>query len=381
MSAGLGATPGEGLTEGEPFLGAGAGAGASKAAAPADAQLQAASQVLADALWQRLRERPYNFDLFQALRRIEGAHPQLPRLGEAVRPQDEPVRFAQEAALNFAPAPITNIQLGHAGVTRLVQRVFGFLGPNGALPIHLTEYVRERSMHHADPTMQRFLDMLLHRFGLLFYRAWSRAQPAVLLDRADDASIERWIGALFGFGGQAFRHRDDLPDHAKLFYAGRLSRGVRDADGLSAWIQAQFGVSVRVDQFAGHWMPLADEERSRLTRHGQQGLGRGAVLGRQVWDVQHKFRIVIGPLGLAQYREFLPGAQGLDALKSLVRQYVGFEFAWDVQLILRHDDVPAWSLGKSPVAGALGRSSWMNQRQRRRNAADLIMNVEHLSLA
>lgn len=345
------------------------------------AATEATSRLLADALWQRLQERPYDFDLFQALRRIEGAHPHLPRLGTALRPQDEPVRFGQEAALNFAPAPISQTHLSHAGVTRLVQRVLGFLGPNGALPIHMTEYVRERAMHHGDPTLQRFLDMLLHRFGLLFYRAWTRSQPAVLLDRHDDAGVERWLGSLFGFGGESFRHRDELPDHAKLFYAGRLSRGVRDADGLRAWIQVQFDVPVRVEQFSGHWMPLADEERSRLTRHDQQGLGRGAVLGRQVWDVQHKFRIVIGPLHLAQYREFLPGARGLASLKSLVRQYVGFEFAWDVQLILHSDDVPAWSLGKSPVAGALGRSSWMNQKQRRRDAADLIMNVEHLSLA
>jgi type VI secretion system protein ImpH len=138
---------------------------------------------------------------------------------------------------------------------------------------------------------------------------------------------------------------------------------------------------VHVEQFSGHWMPLCQEERSRLTRYGQQGLGRGAVLGKQVWDVQHKFRIVIGPVGLDRYCDFLPGAQGLRSLKSLVRQYLGFEFAWDLQVILRKEDVPAWSLGKSPVAGALGRSSWMNQRRRPSDAADLIMNVEHLSVA
>lgn len=343
--------------------------------------LKAASQALAQALWQRLHDRPYDFDLFQALRRIEGAHPHLPRLGRAVRPQDEPVRFNQEAALSFPPSPIGQVHAPGEGPARLVQRVIGYLGPNGALPIHLTEYVRERAMHHGDPTLQRFMDMLLHRFGLLFYRAWTRAQPAVMLDRPDDASIERWLGALFGLGGPAFRQRDDLPDHAKLFYAGRLARGVRDADGLRAWIQVQFDVTVHIEQFKGHWMPLHADERSRLTRHGQQGLGLGAVLGSRVWDVQHKFRIVIGPLNLARYREFLPGAKGLAALKSLVRQYVGFEFAWDVQLILRRDDVPAWSLGQPGVAGALGRSSWMNQRQRTRDAADLIMNVEHLSLA
>lgn len=333
----------------------------------------------AQVLWQRLQERPYDFDLFQALRRIEGAHPHLPRLGTAVRPQDEPVRFGQEATLIFPPSPIRRVDPPGDMPARLVQCVFGLLGANGALPIHLTEYVRERALHHGDPTLHRFMDMLLHRFGLLLYRAWTRAQPAVMLDRPDDASLERWLGGLFGLGLPGVRQRDALPDHAKLFFTGRLSRQVRDADGLRAWIQVQFDVPLRVEQFSGHWMPLQPDERSRLTRHGQPGLGRGAVLGRQVWDVAHKFRIVLGPLTRAQYQQFLPGASGLKALKALVRQYVGFEFAWDVQLILRKDDVPAWSLGRREGGGALGRDSWFNQRQRRRDAADLVMNVESLS--
>lgn len=344
------------------------------AAAPPPGQ-----QALQQALWERLTARPHGFDLFQALRRIEGVHPHLPRLGEAQRPQDEPVRFAQEPALTFAPSAIATVLPPGEGVARLVQRVIGHLGPNGALPTHLTEYVRERAMHHADPTMQRFLDMLLHRFGLLFYRAWTRTNPSVMLDRADDASIERWLGALFGGGLPTFRDRDALPDHARFHYAGRLARQVRDADGLRAWIATQFDVPVAVREFQGHWMPLQPDERSRLTRHGQPGLGRGAVLGRQVWDVQHKFRIVLGPLTLDQYRTFLPGARGLQELKALVRQYIGFEFAWDVQLLLRAPAVPAWSLGRSPASGALGRTSWFNQGTRSREAADLVLNVEQLS--
>lgn len=353
-------------------------------AAPA-AGRDAASLARREALWQTLAARPYAWDLFQALRRLEGAHPELPRFGAAQRPADEPLRFTQDTALNFAPAPIGEVKRDGASA-RLVQRVFALLGPNGALPIHLTEYARERVLHQSDPTLLRFLDMLLHRFGLLFYRAWAQSQPAVSLDRPDDARIERQLGALFGIGLDGMRGRDALGDPAKLFFAGRLARGVRDADGLRAWIAARFEVPVQVQTCAGHWMTLQEDERSRLTRHGQQGLGRGAVLGRKVWDVQHKFRIVIGPLPLARYREFLPGAPALAALRALVRQYVGFEFEWDLQLVLRAADVPAWSLGRdrAGVAGRLGRSAWANQgrpghaRPRQRDAADLVMNVESL---
>lgn len=330
-------------------------------------------------LWERAQAKPYAFDLFQLLRRIEGAHPELPRLGEARRPQEEPVRFAQEASLSFAPAPVAQLQVAPEAPVRLVQRVFGYLGPNGALPIHLTEYVRERAMHHGDPTMQRFLDMLLHRFGLLFYRAWVKTQPAVMLDRDGDAEVTRWLSALFGASLPAAQNRSELPDEERVYFAGRLARQVRDADGLRAWIATHFGVPVEVRECQGHWMRLNDDERSRLTRYGQAGLGRGAVLGRQVWDVQHKFRIVVGPLTLGQYRTFLPGAAGLRALKALVRQYIGIEFEWDLQLVLRKDEVPAWSLGR-PGAGTLGRLGWLNQPRRPRHADQLVMNVEQLPI-
>ena len=118
---------------------------------------------------------PYRFDFYQALRRIESAHPAAAaRSARRCGPGDEPVRVGQAAELDFAPAPL------HARRTcarrrppRLLQRVFGLLGPNGPLPLHLTEYARERALHHGDATLQRFLDMLSHRFALLFYRAWA----------------------------------------------------------------------------------------------------------------------------------------------------------------------------------------------------------------
>jgi len=334
---------------------------------------------------ERIARRPAAHDLFQALRRIEAAHPELPRLGDALRPGDEPLRFAQEPSLIFAPAAIAEVEQTPSGHARLVQRVFGFFGPNGALPIHLTEYARERQFYNDDLTFMRFVNMLAHRFGLLFYRAWARAQPTVSLDRPQDAPIVRQVGAFFGMAEPSTRGRDALGDFPKLFFAGRLARSVRDADGLQAWIGLQFGVPVVVEQFCGHWMMLDDDERSRLRRDGQAALGRGAVLGRAVWDVQHKFRIVVGPLAWARFVALLPGGEALDRLQALVRQYVGFEFNWDLRLILRREDVPAWRLGSTlehgRAVGRLGRTAWMNMARgnaRSKDAGELVMNVESI---
>ncbi len=335
-----------------------------------------AAEVFAD-----ITERPAAYDLFQAMRRIEAAHPDQPLLGDALRPNEEPIRFTQEPALTFAPAAIVALEHGGPRPPRLMQRVFGYLGPNGALPIHLTEYVRERILHHGDTTLSRFLDTLVHRFGLFFYRAWARAQPVVCLDRPRQAAITRQLGAFFGSAEKSTRERDALGDFPKLFFAGRLARSARDADGLQAWVQLQFGVPVQVQQFCGHWMPLGDAERSRLTRHGQAGVARGAVLGRAVWDVQHKFRIVIGPLRWERFNALLPGGAPLDQLQAMVRQYVGFEFNWDLRLILKREDVPSWRLARERDIGRLGRTAWLNGHRgyrRTRDADDLVMNVESI---
>jgi type VI secretion system protein ImpH len=328
-----------------------------------------------------ITERPAAYDLFGAMRLIEAQHPELPLLGDAARPGEEPFRFNQEPALTFAPSAITSIEHGGQQPPRLKQRVFGFLGPNGPLPIHMTEYVRERILHHADPTLGRFLDMLVHRFGLFFYRAWARAQPVVGLDRPRDSTLMRHLGALFGMAEKSTVGRDALGDFPKMFFVGRLARSVRDADGLEAWLQLQFGVPVQVQQFSGHWMELGNAERSRLMRHGQAALGRGAVLGRAVWDVQHKFRIVIGPLPWSRFITFVPGDKPLDQLQAMVRQYVGFEFNWDLRLILRREDVPSWRLGSNRSIGQLGRTAWVNgsrSYRRERDADDLVMNVESI---
>ena len=57
-------------------------------------------------LARRLAQAPWEFDLFQAMRLIEATSPGRSRIGEARRPADEPVRFAQEATLAFAPADL-----------------------------------------------------------------------------------------------------------------------------------------------------------------------------------------------------------------------------------------------------------------------------------
>jgi type VI secretion system protein ImpH len=341
----------------------------------------------ADALTflSEVSREPFRYDFYQTLRRLECLYAQKPRWGTALRPVDEPVRLGQDPDLSFAPAPLASLEFGKDGAPpRLQVRLFGFLGPNGPLPIHLTEYARHRLRSAGDPTLSRFLDLFNHRFIALLYRAWAQAQPNVNRDRPDYDQYLTYIGAFIGIAPQPLRRRDSVPDLAKLFHVGTLARHVRDADGLAAILRHFFRVPARIEEFVGHWLYLEPGDRTHLGP-GSKHLGVSAVVGARVWDYQSKFRIHLGPLTLEEYESFLPASQEkstgerpratpLGKLVDWVRFYLCYELDWDVRLVLKRAHVPALTLG---VKGQLGWTTWLGTRASTADAGDLYLNGEN----
>lgn len=333
-----------------------------------------------------LAESPHRHDFYQVLRQIECLHPERPRWGKALRPVEEPVRLGQDPDLSFAPAPLASFEVDGSKPPRLQVRLFGLFGPNGPMPLHLTEYARERLRVAGDPTLSRFLDVFHHRFLALFYRAWAQAQPHVNRDRPKEDRFTTYVGAFVGMSPAAFRDCDDLPDLAKFFHVGSLVRQVRNSEGLSHILRHYFRVPVEIEQFVGHWMQLGAGERTFLAQEGAL-LGSGAALGARVWDRQHKFRIHLGPLSLDQYESFLPGSprsrrgEGRDGgsplrkLVDWVRMYLCFELDWDVRLFLKQNEVPPLRLGSGQQ---LGWTTWLGHRRTDAAAGDLCLDAEAL---
>jgi type VI secretion system protein ImpH len=326
------------------------------------------------AFFAALAEAPYRYDFYQTLRRLECLYDTKPRWGEALRPIDEPVRLGQDPDLSFAPAPLASFEAKDGRPPRLQVRLFGLFGPNGPLPLHITEYVRERLRIAGDPTLSRFLDIIHHRFLALFYRAWAQAQPHVNRDRPRADRFTVYVGSFMGLAPMPARERDALPDLAKFFHAGALIRQVRNTEGLVHILEHFFRVPVQIEEFVGHWLPLSVSERASLSGENA-ALGSGAVLGSRVWDRQHKFRIRLGPLTLNQYESFLPGGAPLRKLVDWVRLYLCFELDWDVRLMLKPQEVPKLTLGRGQ---RLGWTTWLGHRRSETSASDLCLDAEAL---
>jgi type VI secretion system protein ImpH len=302
---------------------------------------------------ERLEREAGSFDFHVALRRFEAAFPEHPRFGEAIRPSEEPIRLGQEPSLGFEPSAITKFVPPELDKRARMEVAFlGMWGPNGPLPIHLTEYARHRLRHANDRTLASFMDVFHHRMLLLFHRAWAAAQPTVTMDRAGGDAFNLYLGALMGIGLAETRHRDAFPDHAKLFFAGRFTSAARNAEGLREIVADHFQIPTSIEEFVGSWVDLPDESRLELgVDPGTSTLGRNAVIGRRVWTRSHKFRIVLGPLSRFDLERTLPSSEALDTLKALVRLYTNDEWAWDLRLILSPEATERVQLGRGARLG------------------------------
>ncbi len=322
--------------------------------------------------FDRLTREPEKHHVFQALRVIEATFEDAPRLGESRRPREDMVRLGQEAEMAFAPSTIAAFKLGVGGrPARLTNRFFGLFGPNGPLPLHMTQYARDRFRNHRDSTLVAFANMLTHRMMSLLYRAWATGQPAPSFDRADDP-MARKVAALAGYHGRALRDRDAMPDLAKLHFAGHLAQAARNPEGLVSILSAFFCVPVKLQQFVGCWLELEPDDRWQLGHRA--ALGRSTSIGQRVWTRAAKFRLRIGPLSLVDYERLLPGGDSQRRLQSIVRNYVGDSLDWDVNLVLAGDEIPRTSLGGGT---RLGHTSWIRTRP---DADDTRPNAEDLFL-
>ncbi|WP_254366991.1 type VI secretion system baseplate subunit TssG [Paraburkholderia sp. NMBU_R16] len=326
-----------------------------------------------DSWWARLRDAPHAHDLFQALRWLDALAPGAAPLGRAARPIGEPVRLGVEPSLGFAPAMLAGVRDSGAR-PHLAIRGFGLFGPNGPLPLHLTEYARERAQQYDDPTFAAFADVFHHRLILLFYRAWADAQPAASLDRPGRARFDAYLASLIGRAAPdavAKRMHEDIAPHAQYFHAGHLVRHTRNPEGLAQILRRHFGVPVRIVEHVAQWLPLDRAQRCVVGEaHLAPPLG-SAALGVAVRDAQSRIKIVLGPLTLAEYRRFLPGGTAARALEQWVRDYVGIEFDWKVQLELAPDEVPALALGSRET---LGLGAWIGRRLDPAPARELVLD-------
>jgi len=311
-------------------------------------------------LFELLKDEPYHYDFFDVLRYIEATYADKPRLGESVKLSDDPIFIRQQPSMSFAPATISKFVPGYKKQDQIYNLPYGVFGPNGPLPLHLTEYAYERELHSGDDTFSRFADVFHHRMVSLLYRAWANVQPTISMDRPQTNQFDQYIGAIAATYVDE-EHLGETENYPKLFRAGLFSQQARSADGLETLVTDYFRMPFFVNQYSGGWLALERNDCFRLGSFGfANSLGENSCLGAKVYDCQHKFTLSSGELNFEQFARLLPGSESYQVLYKLVTDYIGVSFEWDLELKLKASEKPQWSLGQ---VGNLGWTNWLGETE------------------
>lgn len=312
---------------------------------------------------EALAKQPQRFDFHQAVRLLERQAGR--RVGTDATFADDPVALRVMPALTFSPAAISKFTRAADGPPELTVPFGGLTGPDGVLPQHYTALLQERA-RAKDTTLRDLLDVFHHRLLSLRVRAWEKANLPVGHEATPDANPgTEVVRAAAGFATPGLHDRTPIDDDTFLHFAGLFAHHPPKAAGLELVLSGYFGWPVAVEQFAGQWLYLQAENRTQLgSADRPQGLnaqlGRDAVAGRRVWDVQHQVRVRVGPLGFDEFRSLQPGGKARAELAALARVYAGTEFDIEVIPVLAADAVPGLTLDPDDTGGPqLGRSVWL----------------------
>jgi type VI secretion system protein ImpH len=144
----------------------------------------------------------------------------------------------------------------------------------------------------------------------------------------------------------------------------------RHAEGLEKLLAGFFRMPVRVHTNTGHWIHLPERMKSRLGGT-QCGLGASATLGERVWDTAGKFRLEFGPVSYADFSRLLPGSSSLPRLVAIVRTWVGDTMWWDINVVVKKDEVPGTRLN---ARSGLGWTTWLWSGKATRDAREYVLD-------
>jgi type VI secretion system protein ImpH len=325
---------------------------------------------------ESLFSEPYSFDFFQAVRLLGWLQPGKSPVGRYSHPRDEVVRFGANPILHFPASSIHALAERPDANPQMTVNFMGVVGPLGTLPNYVTELIISR-LRAKDPTILAFLDIFNHRLTSFFYQAWEKNHFTVAYERDRSDPMTERLYSLVGFGTKGIRGRQPVEDEAYIYYSGLFGLIPKSALALESVVGDYFDIPVEIEPFVGVWRTLGEPDLCVFGGDTLEStaLGLGAVVGEEIWDQGSRLRLKLGPLTAEQYSDFLPTGKAWPALKALVRSFCGNDLEFEVQLILRREDVPALELRPPAENGLrLGWHTWLKSSSDfDRNPGDTIL--------
>jgi len=354
------------------------------------------------------QSRRYSF--YQAMRLLERAAGV-----DGGDPSALPWRLVQPARDGHVASQLGDVHVdADGGPEALECHFFGLLGPEGPLPEHVTELVREHELAaRLDGRIEAgalpdFINVFNHRLLVLFYRIWKSAQPMAQRGEPGDRFAEALdaIGANRPAGTDGDRWHALRRDLCLHFAGGHATvegletlvrtvlsreRAMRRPDGLDeGCIGADAGgergparnaadTRCRVLENVVIWRETPAALRAALSssiaspgasvcsptgESVKPGLGDGIRLGPRHADAQQHLVLRIDTDDPDEYAALLPEGDTFARLRALLREYLAWDFSLTLHVALEPRAIERRARGRDGRLGAggrLGRDVWLGR--------------------
>jgi type VI secretion system protein ImpH len=302
------------------------------------------------------------FSFFQLVQLLERNLKPAVRVGGVGPASKESMRFRPDSSLAFPTSDIAQIEPLHgpdasSPLVRIDTTFLGLYGSTSPLPMFYTEDIlwNEQEME----SVRAFQDIFHHRLISFFYRSWAKYRYEIEFETGGKDDISRRMFGFIGLGTKGLRENANLPSVRLIRYAGLLSQQPLSASALEGILSDFFDdAPVNVEPCTGRWVTIRHEQRCALGRRHSR-LGEDATLGEKVFSRGGSFLISIGPIGIEIFRSFLPDGENFRMLDALVKMVVKDRLEFDVELLIRGDEIPrAQLISEDPER--LGWTTWLS---------------------
>ncbi|HTF56504.1 MAG TPA: type VI secretion system baseplate subunit TssG [Planctomycetota bacterium] len=313
-------------------------------------------------LSRQLLAEPHRFSFYRIVQLLQILFPNSAPVGTQGPPEREVIRFRSDLSLAFSSSDVQKLTVEEPNGAELprFELTTAFLGMYGAgspLPIHFTE-----TLLHQDEDVgitRPFMDLFHHRTVSMLYRVWEKYRHLVRFRFGGIDPLSRLFLLLAGLLPDPETPQPRIPAIRLLAYAGLWTQRTRPATALRGILSDYFpGITVEIEQFAGRWLDIPEEEQCRVGAHRNR-LGQDMNIGGRIFDRGASFRVRLDRLGLADYLAFLPPGDKTAELEEIVDRFNTDGLDYEVKLWLRREEIPALKLGGPE--GRLGWSTWIGK--------------------
>jgi len=285
------------------------------------------------------------------------------------------IRFRASPKRSFPSSEIAHLRPGkhnESNIALVVLTFMGLYGVDSPLPSYFSDIIAalaeadavEEEVDSEDEeggirALRDLLDLFDHRIYSLFYRGWKKYRYYLQFEAGAKDPFSQYMLSLMGLGTPVLQDSVGVEASRLIAYTGIIGQRVRCAAGLQNLLSEYFGgINVEVIEFMPRWVRVPEQYKTRLGTKAAR-FGESVTVGKRIRDFGGKFRVVLGPLKLEAFRRFLPSGVDSQELRRLVRFYAPDQLSFDVELLLRKEEVPPLKLGSD--LAQLGWTSWLGK--------------------